>query len=331
MNRSMLNRIGNTPLIALPRIPMPRDAEIYAKAEMMNPSGSIKDRLARFLIESSEKSGELAPGGTVIEVTSGNTGIAVSWICAAKGYKAVIVMSDKNSQEKRDMMKSFGAELILTPHTAKPDDPESNYKTAERLSGEIPNSIYLDQYNNPANITCHYLTTGPEIWRDTEGRIDCLIAGAGTGGTISGAGIFLKEKNPQIKIIAVDSIGSIFQDYFDTGKSIDPFHYEVEGIGGDKLVGALDFEIIDEFIAVDDGEAFVTAREISTREGIFCGGSSGAAIAAARRILERDSSIEFPVVIMADSGNRYLSKIYSDRWMVEKGYLEPSRHDPVFG
>jgi cystathionine beta-synthase len=321
MNKTQLDFIGATPLIALTRISESAGRTIYGKAEMFNPGGSIKDRLAKSLIVSAEESGALNSGGTVIEVTSGNTGIAVSWICSSRGYRSVIVMSDKNSQEKRDMMRMFGAELVLTPHTARPEDPTSNYSVAERLAGEIPNSIYLDQYNNPANIECHYNTTGPEIWNDTGGEIDCFIAGAGTGGTVSGAGRYLKEKNRQIMIVAVDSIGSIFKTYFESGNLIEPSHYEVEGIGGDKLVRAMDFEAVDQFVAIDDRLAFLTARELAAREGLFCGGSSGAVIAAARKILRENPGVKFPVVVLADSANRYLSKIYSDKWMREKGFI----------
>jgi cystathionine beta-synthase len=314
--------VGNTPLLPLEKTSRGFPQTIYAKAEMYNPGGSIKDRLAKSLIDSAEHDGWLHPGGVVIEVTSGNTGIAVSWVCAAKGYKAIIVMSDKNSKEKQDMMKAFGAELILTPHTAKPDDPASNYKTAERLASEIPNSIYLDQYNNPANIDCHYRTTGPEIWQQTEGRVDCLIAGAGTGGTISGVGRYLKERNPKIEIVAVDSQGSIFTSYFETGKLGVAEHYEIEGIGSDKLVGAMDFAVVDKFIPISDKEAFLTARELARTEGLFCGGSSGAVLAAAGKILKTRPDIKRPVIIFADSGNRYLSKIFNDAWMNQMGYLE---------
>ena len=321
MQASVLDRIGNTPLISLEKIADGANRTIYAKAEMLNPGGSIKDRLARVLIESAENDGSLRPGGTVIEVTSGNTGIAVAWICASKGYRARIVMSDKNSREKRDMMELFGAELTLTPHTAKPDEPESNYKTAERLAAELPNSIYLDQYNNPGNIDCHYSTTGPEIWEQSSGEIDCFIAGAGTGGTVSGVGRYLKEKNPAIRIVAVDSMGSIFKTYFETGELIEANHYEVEGIGSDRMVAAMEFDVVDRFIAISDKQAFITTRELARTEGITCGGSSGAVIAAARQILRDDPDIRFPVVILADSGNRYLSKIYSNRWMTRMGYF----------
>lgn len=324
MNSTMIDFIGKTPLIALNKVSGDSDKTIYAKAELFNPSGSIKDRLAIYLIEAAEREGRVKSGGTVIEVTSGNTGIAVSWICSARGYKAVIVMSDKNSQEKRDMMRTFGAELFLTPHTVKPDDPRSNYMVAEELARSIPNSIYLDQYNNPANIQCHYETTGPEIWSDSNGSIDCLIAGAGTGGTISGAGKFLKERNPNIRIIAVDSVGSIFKTLFDTGNLKEASHYEIEGIGGDKRVEALDFDVIDEFYSVGDKDAFHAARELAETEGILAGGSSGAVLAAARTVLEKYESIKYPVIILADSGNRYLSKIYNDKWMEEMGFLKSS-------
>jgi cystathionine beta-synthase len=321
MGNTLGSRVGQTPILPLEKISSGLGCRILAKAEMFNPSGSLKDRLALSLIEAAERDGRLCPGGTVIEVTSGNTGIAVSWICAARGYRAVIVMSDKNSKEKQDMMKAFGAELVLTPHAAKPDDPACNYKTAERLASAIPNAIYLDQYNNPANIDCHYRTTGPEIWAQTEGRVDCVIVGAGTGGTVSGVGRFLKERDSRIEVVAVDSTGSIFTPYFETGEVVAAEHYEVEGIGSDKLVGAMDFSIVDKFMQVSDKEAFLTARETSRMEGLFGGGSSGAVIAAARRYLAGRRDLKFPVAILGDSGNRYLSKLYNDEWMMRMGYL----------
>jgi cystathionine beta-synthase len=321
MRESLKAKIGHTPIIPLDKMSSGLPCTLYAKAEMLNPGGSLKDRLALSLIESAEKDGRLRPGGTVIEVTSGNTGIAVSWLCAAKGYRALIVMSDKNSREKQDMMKAYGAKLVLTPHTAKPDDPSSNYMTAERLSRDVPNSIYLDQYNNPANIECHYRTTGPEIWEQTDGRVDCVIAGAGTGGTISGIGRFLKEQNPNIKIVAVDSTGSIFTHYFETGNLVAADHYEVEGIGSDKLIGAMDFSVADKFIPVPDKDAFLCARELAIKEGLFCGGSSGAVIFAARKYLGVRQDIKLPIVVLADSGNRYLSKLYSDDWMRSMNYI----------
>jgi len=313
--------IGNTPLMKLDKIAPDLPAAIFAKLEMFNPTGSLKDRLALYLIEDAERRGALKPGGTVVEVTSGNTGIAVAMICSLKKYRAVLVMSDKNSEEKQNMMKLYGAELVLTPHTVQADDPRSNYNVAARLAAEIGDCIYLDQYNNPANITCHYRTTGPEIWKQMNGEIDCAVIGAGTGGTVSGVGRFLKERNPRIKIIAVDSEGSILSHQFRTGEVIAASHYEIEGIGSDKPVRALDFSVIDEMIQISDREAMLTARRLARVEGIFGGGSSGAVVAAAIRLAEQRLIEGNAVIILPDSGNRYLSKLYSDTWMKKMGYL----------
>jgi cystathionine beta-synthase len=313
--------IGNTPLVPLKKIAADCPAKILAKLEMYNPGGSLKDRLALALIEDAELSGRLKPGGTVIEVTSGNTGIGVAMVCAVKGYHALLTMSDKNSQEKQNMIKLYGAELVLTPHTVQASDPRSNYSVAYKLANEVPNSIYLDQYDNPANIDCHYQTTGREIWEQTDGDVQCVVAGAGTGGTISGIGRFLKEKNPMIKIIAIDSEGSILSHYYRTGEIIEAKHYEVEGIGSDKMVKALDFSVLDDMITITDKEAFLTTRRIAQIEGIFCGGSSGAIYAGAIEAVRRHKLTGNVVIIFADSGNRYLSKLYSDKWMRSKGYL----------
>jgi cystathionine beta-synthase len=317
----ILDLIGNTPLVPLEKIAADCPARILAKLEMYNPGGSLKDRLALALIEDAERTGRLKPGGTVIEVTSGNTGIAVAMICAIKGYKALLVMSDKNSEEKQNMMKLFGAELVLTPHTVQASDPRSNYSVARRLADEIPGSIYLDQYDNPANIDCHYQTTGREIWDQTGGDLGCAVIGAGTGGTVSGVGRFLKEKNPAIKIIGIDTEGSILTHYFRTGEIIEAKHYEIEGIGSDKMVKALDFSVLDDMIIVSDREAFLTTRKIAKIEGILGGGSSGAVYAGALKAISKYKLAGTVVVIFADSGNRYLSKLYSDKWMREKGYL----------
>ncbi len=313
--------IGNTPMVQLKKIAANSPAKIFGKLEMYNPGGSIKDRLALSLIESAERLGQLKPGGTVIEVTSGNTGIAVAMICALKNYRAIIVMSDKNSEEKQNMMRLYGAELVLTPHTVGPSDPRSNYSVAEKLAKEIPDSIYLDQYNNPANIDCHYLTTAPEIWEQLGGDIDCVVAGAGTGGTISGIGRFFKEKSPSTKIIAVDPEGSMLTHQFRTGQIIEGHHYQVEGIGSDKPVKALDMSVLDDMIMVSDKESFLLGRDIARQEGIFCGGSSGSVLAAAYVAIEKYKIRGNVVVILADSGNRYLSKMYSDQWMKKMGYL----------
>ncbi len=317
----ILRLIGKTPLTQIKKLARDIPANIFAKLEMYNPSGSIKDRLALGLIEDAERSGRLRPGGTVIEVTSGNTGVAVAMICAIKGYRAVLVMSDKNSEEKQNMMRLHGAELVLTPHTVQADDPRSNYSVAQKLSEEIPDSIYLNQYDNPANIDCHYNSSGPEIWEQLDGDLEAVVIGAGTGGTVSGIGRYLKERNPSIKIIAIDSEGSILTHYFNTGEVKKAEHYEVEGIGSDKLVKALDFSVIDDMIIVPDRQAFLTARSIAKTEGIFCGGSSGAVYAGAVDAINKHNLTGNVVVIFADSGNRYLSKMYNDSWMQAKGYL----------
>jgi len=312
--------IGHTPLISLKRIAPDCPANLLAKLEMHNPSGSIKDRLALGLIDSAVRTGELSPGGTVIEVTSGNTGISVAMLCAIMGYKALIVMSDKNSEEKQNMMKLFGAELVITPHTVQAADPRSNYSVADRLAREVPNSVYLNQFDNPANIDCHYRTTGAEIWEQTDGNIEAVIAGAGTGGTISGIGKFIKDRNPAIKIIAIDPEGSIFAHYYRTGQLKAGEHYEVEGIGGDRQVKALDYSVLDDMITVSDREAFLMTRKIAQVEGIFAGGSSGSALVGALKAVKKYGLTGNVVMIFADSGNRYLSKCYSDRWLREKGY-----------
>lgn len=317
----ILDLIGNTPLVELKKIARDIPATIFAKLEMYNPSGSVKDRLALSLIEDAERTGQLKPGGTVIEVTSGNTGIGVAMVCAIKGYRAVLVMSDKNSEEKQNMMKLHGAELVLTPHTVQADDPRSNYSVAKKLADEIPDSIYLNQYDNPANIDCHYKSTGPEIWKQLDGDIEAVVVGAGTGGTVSGIGRYFKEINPSTKIIAVDSDGSMLTHYFKTGEIKKAEHYEVEGIGSDKMVKALDLSVIDDMIVAPDKQAFLTTREIAVTEGIFSGGSSGAVYNGAISAINKYHLTGNIVIIFADSGNRYLSKLYNDNWMKSKGYL----------
>lgn len=317
----ILDLIGNTPLVKLTKIARDVPANIYAKLEMYNPSGSVKDRLALGLIEDAENRGRLKPGGTVIEVTSGNTGVAVAMVCAIKGYRAILVMSDKNSEEKQNMMKLHGAELILTPHTVQADDPRSNYSVAQKMADETPDCIYLNQYDNPANIECHYASSGPEIWDQLEGDIEAVVIGAGTGGTISGIGRYLKQQNNSIKVIGIDSEGSILTHYFQTGEVKPGEHYEVEGIGSDKMVKALDFSVIDDMIIVPDKQAFITTRAIAATEGIFCGGSSGAAFAGTVIAVKKHKLTGNVVTLFADSGNRYLTKLYNDNWMRSKGFL----------
>lgn len=302
---------------------------LWAKLEYLNPSGSVKDRMALYMVEDAERAGLLKAGGTIVEGSSGNTGASLAMIAAVKGYRCIITMPDKMSDEKRNLMKALGAKVIVTPTDVPPDSPQSYYSIAGKIASENADAWYPDQYNNPKNIEAHYSTTGPEIWDQTEGRIDYLVGGIGTGGTISGAGRYLKEKNPRVKIIAVDPEGSVFFDYFKTGKIINPHVYRVEGIGEDYLVKAVDFSVIDDIIRVNDKESFLMARKLARKEGIFAGGSSGSAVWAALKLSENVEAGKNIVVILPDSGDRYLSKMYNDRWMIQNGFLEEEGRDEI--
>ncbi|KPJ96555.1 MAG: cystathionine beta-synthase [Gammaproteobacteria bacterium SG8_11] len=317
-----LETIGHTPMVELKKIQRLTKATILAKLEFLNPGGSVKDRMALYMIEDAEKRGLLKPGGTIVENSSGNTGTALAMIAAVKGYKCIITMPDKMSDEKKNLMKAFGADVIVTPTDVPADSPESYYSVARRIAKETPNSYYPDQYNNPKNIDAHFETTAPEIWEQTKGNIDILICGIGTGGTLSGVGQFLKKQNPEIKVIAADPIGSVFYDYFKTGKLPAPHVYKVEGIGEDYLVKAVDFSIIDDMIQVNDKDSFLMTRRLTREEGIFAGGSSGSAVWAAFQVAKELHQPKNIVVILPDSGTRYLSKIFNDDWMKEHGFLE---------
>jgi cystathionine beta-synthase len=317
----VLDLIGNTPLVKLNTVTNAVSSSIYAKLEFFNPSGSIKDRMVKYIIEAAEKDGLLQPGGVIVENSSGNTGSALAMISAIKHYRCIITMPDKMSDEKKNLMKAFGAEVIITPTDVPFDSEESYYSVAKRIAKETPNSYYLDQYNNPKNIESHYRTTGPEIWEQTQGKIDILVAGVGTGGTLSGAGRFLKEKNPNIQIIAVDPIGSVFYDYFKNKTLIKPKVYTLEGIGEDYLVKCMDFDIVDDILQVNDQDSFSMTRRLAAEEGLFVGGTSGSAVLIALKIAEQQKSPKNIVVILPDSGNRYLSKIYNDDWMKAKGFI----------
>lgn len=318
----ILKSIGNTPLVRLKKIVGENSATVLAKAEFMNPGGSIKDRMALYIIEDAEKKGLLKPGGTIVENTSGNTGIGVAIIAAIKGYKAIFTIPDKMSQEKIDLLKAFGAEVIVTPTDVPPDSPSSYYETAKRIAREIPGSFYINQYHNLKNTEAHYYSTGSEIWEQTQGKIDYFVAGIGTGGTLSGAGKFLKEKKPDLKVIAVDPIGSVFYDYFKYKKLIEPKVYKVEGIGEDMLVENVDFSIIDDIFQVNDKESFLMARRLTKEEGLFAGGSSGSAVKISADLAKKVGKDKIIVTILPDSGTRYLSKIYSDQWMKNNGFLD---------
>ena len=317
---NIMETIGNTPVVRINRI-AGKDDSIFGKLEFFNPGGSIKDRMAHYIMENAERSGELRD--KIVENSSGNTGAAIAMISAVRGKKAIITIPDKMSSEKINLMKAFGAEVVITKTDVPYDSPESYYSVARRISEET-GAYYPDQYNNPMNIRCHYETTGPEIWRQMDGKIDVLVAGIGTGGTISGIGKFLKEKNPEVKIIGVDPEGSVFYNYFKEGKIIKPHVYKVEGIGEDYLVRAVDFSVIDDIVQVNDRESFLMARRLAREEGIFAGGSSGSAMFAAMKIAPefRGKNI---VVIFPDSGYRYLSKIYSDEWMLNNNFMEVNK------
>ena len=321
----ILQTIGKTPLVRLKRLGRDLPCQLYAKVEFFNPGGSVKDRIAVNIITEAERSGQLKPGGTVVEATSGNTGVGLAIVCAKKGYRTVFVMPDKMSQEKIQLLRAFGAKVVITPTAVAPEDPRSYYSVAHRIVAETPNAILANQYHNPENPRSHYLTTGPEIWAQTLGQVTDVVIAMGTGGTISGTGRYLKEQNPDIHIIGVDPVGSLLFKTWQEGHVPEDLYaktYKVEGIGEDFLPSTLDLSVIDEVIQIGDKESFIWARRLVREEGIFCGGSSGTAIAAAMRYAQSLPPNRLVVVILPDSGSRYLSKFYDDKWMKENGFLE---------
>ena len=320
---SVLDLLGNTPLVRMAKIGEAVPCDLLAKMEMMNPGGSVKDRIGIHMIRAAEREGRLKPGGTIVECTSGNTGMGLALAAAVMGYKAVFTMPDKMSLEKINLLKAVGADVVVTPTAVPADSPESYYKVAERIVQETPGAFHTNQYHNQANPEAHYLTTGPEIWEQTKGRITHLVASLGTGGTISGTGKFLKEQNPDIKVIGVDPEGSILKEYFYTKRMTEAKPYKVEGIGEDIIPTSTHFEYVDEVVQVNDKECFLTARRISREEGILSGGSCGAAVAGALKALRNTGADDVAVVILPDTGERYLSKVYNDEWMRDNGYLEP--------
>ena len=320
VHSTILSAIGHTPLVRLNKLVGPNDATVYAKCEFMNPGGSIKDRMALHIIEKAEREGKLKPGGVIVENTSGNTGMGVALAAAVKGYRCIFTMPDKMSAEKINRLKALGAQVVVTPTNVPADSPQSYYETAKRIARETPGSFYLNQYHNPDNGEAHYLSTAPELWDQLEGRLDAFVTGLGTGGTMTGVGKFLKEKNPAIRNIGVDPVGSVYQGYFQTGKLPEPHVYKVEGIGEDMLCKALDFSVIDEIRQVDDQQSFNAARRLAREEGLFGGGSSGSAVHVALEVARELGKGKVVAVVLTDTGNNYITKFFNDEWMKDNGF-----------
>lgn len=321
---NILETIGNTPLIKLNKITKDLPCTVLAKVEYFNPGHSIKDRMALKMLEVAEKEGKIKPGGTIIEGTSGNTGMGLALAAIIKGYKCIFTTTDKQSKEKADILKAVGAEVIVCPTNVEPDDPRSYYSVSKRLSEEVPNSWYVNQYDNLANREAHYEQTGPEIWEQTEGKITHLVVATGTGGTIIGTGKYLKEKNPEIKVWAIDSYGSLLKKYFDTGEidEDEVYPYISEGFGEDFIPANYDMKYIDEFVKVTDKDGAAMARRIAKEEGLFCGYSAGSCLQGLLQLKGTLKKGDVVVCIFHDHGSRYVGKIYNDQWMMERGFLE---------
>ena len=324
---NILETIGNTPLVKINKITKDVKALVLAKIETTNPGNSVKDRMAVQMIEDAEADGSLKPGGTVIEGTSGNTGMGLALACIMKGYKLICVLSDKQSKEKMDILRAVGAEVHVCPTNVSPDDPRSYYSVSKRLATEVPNSWYVNQYDNPSNAKAHYLSTGPEIWEQTGGKITHFVVGVGTGGTISGVGKYLKEKNPNIKMWGIDTYGSVFKKYHETGifDENEIYPYITEGIGEDILPKNVDFSVIDKFEKVTDKDAAVYQRRLAKEEGIFVGNSAGSAIKGLLQLQDELTEGDVVVVLFHDHGSRYVGKMFNDDWMRERGFLDEKK------
>lgn len=322
--QNILETIGNTPLVKLNKIVEEVDALVLAKVETFNPGHSAKDRMALKMIEDAEADGRLKPGGTIIEGTSGNTGMGLALVAIIKGYKCIFVIPDKQSIEKINVLRAMGAEVIVCPTAVEPDDPRSYYSVSKRLGSETPNSWYVNQYDNPSNALAHYETTGPEIWRQTDGKITHFVVGVGTGGTVSGVAKYLKEQNPNIKVWGIDTYGSVFKKYHETGifdeNEIHP--YLTEGIGEDILPGNVDFSLIDAFEKVTDKEAALYTQKLAKMEGLFMGNSAGSAVKGVIQLKHHFTKDDVVVVLFHDHGTRYVGKMYNPEWMAEKGFVE---------
>ena len=318
--------VGWTPLVRLNRVAAGTRTPVYGKAEFMNPGGSVKDRIGWAMVSAAEADGTLGPGGVIVEATSGNTGLALAMAASAKGYKCIFTMPDKMSQEKVKLLRAFGAEVVITPTAVAPDHPDHYLNRAKAIAAETPGAVMANQFYNQANPEAHYRTTGPELWTQSEGRISHFFAGAGTGGTISGTGRFLKEKNPDVQVVGVDPIGSVIAGFFHDGKLEEGAPYKVEGLGNDKIPDTLHLDYVDDYVQVTDGEAFRMARRLVGEEGLFVGGSSGLIVhAAVQKAMEIDDPDAFIVAVLCDWGEHYLSKQFDDEWMRNNGFLEAKR------
>ena len=326
VHSSLLQLIGNTPLLELHKITKGLKGRYFAKLEAFNVGNSAKDRVAKYIVEDAERKGLLKPGSTIVETSSGNTGYSLAMISALRGYRCIIAISDKSSHDKVEMLQALGAEVHLCPSNVAPDDPRSYYEVAKRIHNETPNSIYINQYFNPLNPEAHYLSTGREIWEQTQGEITHVVVCSGTGGTISGIARYLKEQNPNVQVLGVDAYGSAIKKYHDT-RQFDPaevYPYKIEGMGKNLIPTATNFDVIDEFIKVTDKDAALTARELARTEGLFMGYTSGAAMQAVKQYAEAGKFDENSIVValLADHGSRYMNKIYSDDWMKKQGFID---------